>query len=78
MKTATLRLWHRTNSKFQEFVETVVRESINTANNVLINALLRLADELVTMALDKSVKPYSRITAISRGVQDRSNQRAGS
>ena len=39
--------------------------NINTANNVLSNALPRLADELVTMALDKSVKPYSRIAAIS-------------
>ena len=32
---------------------------------MLTNALPRLADELVTMALDKSVKPYSRIAAIS-------------
>ena len=29
------------------------------------NALPRLADELVMMAMDKSVKPYSRIAAIS-------------
>ena len=43
----------------------MVRENINTANSVLTNALPRLADELVTMAMDKSVKPYSRITAIS-------------
>lgn len=49
----------------QEFIETVVRENINTANNVLTNALPRLADELVTMAMDRSVKPYSRIAAIS-------------
>ena len=49
----------------QEFIETVVRENINTANSVLTNALPRLADELVTMAMDKSVKPYSRIAAIS-------------
>ena len=32
---------------------------------MLTNALPRLADELVTMAMDKSVKPYSRIAAIS-------------
>ena len=43
----------------------MVRENINTANSVLTNALPRLADELVTMAMDKSVKPYSRIAAIS-------------
>ena len=43
----------------------MVRENINTANNVLTNALPRLADELVTMAMDRSVKPYSRIAAIS-------------
>ena len=43
----------------------MVRKNINTANNVLTNTLPRLADELVTMAMDKSVKPYSRIAAIS-------------
>ena len=43
----------------------MVRKNINTANSVLTNALPRLADELVTMAMDKSVKPYSRIAAIS-------------
>ena len=43
----------------------MVRKNINTANNVLTNALPWLADELVTMAMDKSVKPYSRIAAIS-------------
>ena len=64
LKAATLRRWHRTAPRCQEFIETVVRENINTANNVLTNALPRLADELVTMALDKNVKPYSRIAAI--------------
>ena len=43
----------------------MVRENINTANSVLTNALPRLADELVTMAMDRSVKAYSRIAAIS-------------
>ena len=43
----------------------MVRENLNVANSVLTNALPRLADELVSMALDKSVKPYSRIAAIS-------------
>ena len=65
LKAATLRRWHRTDPRCQEFIETVVRENINTANNVLTNALPRLANELVTMAMDRSVKPYSRIAAIS-------------
>ena len=43
----------------------MVRKNINTANNMLTNTLPRLADELVTMAMAKSVKPYSRIAAIS-------------
>ena len=47
----------------------MVRENINTANSVLTNALPRLADELVTMAMDKSVKPYSRIAAISEALK---------
>ena len=65
LKAATQRRWHRTDPRCQEFIETVVRENINTANSVLTNALPRLADEQVTMAMDKSVKPYSRIAAIS-------------
>ena len=64
LKAATLRRWHRTDPRCQEFIETVVRENINTANSLLTNALPRLADELVTLALDKNVKPYSRIAAI--------------
>ena len=35
----------------------MVRKNINTANNVLTNTLPWLADELVKMAMDKSVKP---------------------
>ena len=65
LKAATLRRWHRNDPRCHDFIETVVRENISTANNVLSNALPRLADELVTMALDKTVKPYSRIAAIS-------------
>ena len=65
LKAATLRRWHRSDPRCQEFIEQVVRENLNVANSVLTNALPRLADELVTMALDKSVKPYSRIQAIS-------------
>ena len=57
--------WHRTDPRCQGCIGTVVRKNINTANNVLTNTLPWLADELVTMAMDKSVKPYSRIAAIS-------------
>ncbi len=35
LKAATLRRWHRTAPRCQEFIETVVRENINTAKNVL-------------------------------------------
>ena len=65
LKAATLRRWHRTDPRCQEFIETVVQENINTANNVLSNALPPLADELISIALDKPTKPYSRIAAIS-------------
>ena len=65
LKAATLRRWHRSDPRCQEFVEQVVRENLNVASSVLTNTLPRLADELVTMALDKTVKPYSRIQAIS-------------
>ena len=65
LKAATLRRWHRSDPRCQEFIEQVVRENLNVANSVLTNALPRLADELVTMALDKTVKPYSRVQAIS-------------
>ena len=57
--------WHRTDPRCQGCIGTVVRKNINTANNVLTNTLPWLADELVTMAMDKRVKPYSRIAAIS-------------
>ena len=60
--------WHRTDPRCQECIGTVVRKNINTANNVLTNALPRLADELVTMAMERSVKPYSRIAAIHMGI----------
>ena len=61
LKAATLRRWHRNDPRCHDFIETVVRENISTANNVLSNALPRLADELLTMAMDRSVKPHSRI-----------------
>ena len=69
LKAATLRRWHRTDPRCQEFIEQVVRENLNVANSVLTNALPRLADELVKMAKDESVKPYSCIQAISEALK---------
>ena len=69
LKAATLRRWHRTDPRCQEFIEQVVRENLNVANSVLTNALPRLADELVKMAKDESVKPYSCIQGISEALK---------
>ena len=63
MRGATLRKWHR-DPRATEFVQTVVRENLNSANNVLANAAPRLAEELVKIALDPAVKAYARISAI--------------
>ena len=49
----------------REFVETVVRENLNSATGVLSNAAPRLAEELVRIALDPAVKQYARVSAIS-------------
>jgi endo-1,4-beta-D-glucanase Y len=48
-----------------EFVQTVVRENLNSANGILANAAPRLAEELVRIALDPAVKAYARTSAIS-------------
>ena len=44
----------------------MVRKNINTANNVLTNTLPWLADELVTMAMDKSVKSTEKAPCSER------------
>ena len=64
VKTPTLRKWYR-DPRAEEFVELVVRENLNVANNLLTSAAPRLAQELIEIALDRGVKPYSRINAIS-------------
>ena len=43
----------------------MVRENLNVANNLLTSAAPRLADELIQIALDPSVKAYARTQAIS-------------
>ena len=42
----------------------MVRESLNTANNVLADSAPRLAEELVDLALDRKNKAYARTAAI--------------
>ena len=64
LKAATLRRWHRSDPRCQEFIEQVVRENLNVANNLLTSAAPRLADELTQIALDPSVKAYARTQAI--------------
>ena len=62
--SSTLRRYFNKDSRASEFVERVVRENLNTANNVLANAAPRLADELVQIALDRKNKAYARTAAI--------------
>ena len=49
----------------EEFIESLVRENLNVANNLLTSAAPRLADELIQIALDPKVKAYARTQAIS-------------
>ena len=65
LKASTLRRWHRTDPRCQEFIEQVLRDNLNAANNTLTNALPRLADELIKIALDQNNKAYARTAAIS-------------
>ena len=64
VKAPTLRRWYK-DSRAEEFIESLVRENINVANNLLTSAASRLADELIKIALDPKVKAYARTQAIS-------------
>ena len=64
IKAPTLRRYAKA-PQAREFVETVVRENLNSATGVLANAAPRLAEELVRIALDPAVKQYARVSAIS-------------
>ena len=64
IKAPCLRKWYR-DSRAEEFIESLVRENINVASNLLTSAAPRLADELIKISLDERVKAYSRIQAIS-------------
>lgn len=64
VKTATLRRWWR-DERAERFIEEIVRENIAISGNLLASSAPRLADELITIALDKDVKTYARVNAIS-------------
>ena len=64
MTSSTLRRYFNQDPRASEFVERVVRENLNTANNVLANSAPRLAQELVEIALDRKNKAYARTAAI--------------
>lgn len=64
IRAATLRKYKK-DPRAGEFIERVVRENLHTANSLLANAAPRLAEELVTIALDPAVKAYARISAIA-------------
>ena len=64
MTSSTLRRYFNQDRRASEFVERVVRENLNTANNVLANSAPRLAQELVEIALDRKNKAYARTAAI--------------
>ena len=48
-----------------KFIESLVRENLNVANNLLTSAAPWLPDELILIALDPKVKAYARMQAIS-------------
>ena len=64
IKAPCLRRWYK-DRRAEEFIETLVRENLNVANNLLTSAAPRLADELIQIALDPKVKAYARTQAIS-------------
>ena len=67
MTSSTLRRYFNQDRRASEFVERVVRENLNTANNVLANSAPRLAQELVEIALDQE-KQGLRQNSGDRGV----------
>ena len=64
IKAPCLRKWYR-DRRAEEFIESLVRENLNVANNLLTSAAPRLADQLIQIALDPNVKAYARTQAIS-------------
>ena len=64
IKAPCLRKWYR-DRRAEEFIETLVRENLNVANNLLTSAAPRLADELIQIGLNPEIKAYARTQAIS-------------
>ena len=64
VRTATLRKWYR-DPRSEQFIQEIVHENLTSSQNLLSAAAPRLAQELVEISLDRSVKPYSRINAIA-------------
>ena len=58
IKAPCLRKWYR-DRRAEQFIESLVRENLNVANNLLTSAAPRLADELIRIALDPSVRAYA-------------------
>ena len=73
MTSSTLRRYFNQDRRASEFVERVVRENLNTANNVLANSAPRLAEELVQIALDPKNKAYARTAAIGEAFKIMNN-----
>ena len=65
IRAPCLRKWYRDRRAAEEFIETLVRENLNVANNLLTSAAPRLADELIQIGLNPEVKAYARTQAIS-------------
>ena len=68
IKAPCLRKWYR-DRRAEEFIESLVHENLNVTNNLLTSAAPRLADELIQIALDPSVKAYARTQAISESMR---------
>ena len=64
IKAPCLRKWYR-GRRAEKFIESLVRENLNVANNLLTSAAPWLPDELILIALDPKVKAYARMQAIS-------------
>ena len=64
IKAPCLRKWYR-DRRAKEFIESLVSENLNVANNLLTTAAPWLADELLQIALDPNVKAYARTQAFS-------------
>ena len=49
----------------KQFLETTIKESLNTAHTKLLDASPRIADELISIAISKKTKDYAKVAAAS-------------